>query len=224
MNQQKENIDDLLETLVLEDQEETVKLFLAVDEVEPSYHMENWIQNLRSNSQKHRMRVGTLRIAASIFFIIMAIGISSTLGVEAVRHEFLSLFTKTEKEYTEFTLGNESELMKYIENEWKDSYIPGWLPEGYRLDEAYALGTTKFMIFVKGESKISLTQGIENIYLDTEESDLRTVNINNMEGILISKDDRNILCWHNDKIFFSMTSYIEENEMIEIAKKIKKIS
>ena len=224
MNQQKENIDNLLETLILEDQEETVKSFLAVDEVEPSEHMENWIQNLRSSSQKHRMHVGTLRIAASILFITMVIGISSTLGVEAVRHEFLSLFTKTEKEYTELALGNESELMKYIENEWKNSYVPGWLPEGFRLDEAYALGTTKFMIFVKGESKIFLTQGIENRYIDTEEAYVRTVNINNIEGILMSKESQNILYWHNDKVFFSMTSDIKENEMIEISKKIKKIS
>jgi len=224
MNQQKENIDNLLETLILEDQEETVKLFMAVDEVEPSEHMENWIHNLKSNSQKHRMRVGALRIAASILFIITAIGISSTLGVEAVRHEFLSLFTKTEKEYTEFALGNESELMKYIENEWKGAYIPGWLPEGYKLDEAYELGTNKFMIFVKGESKIFLTQGIENRYIDTEEADVRTVNINNMEGILMSKESQSILYWHNDIVFFSMTSDIEENEMIEISKKIKKIS
>jgi len=224
MNHHKKNIDNLLETLISEDQEVTVKKFMAVDEVEPSEHMEKWIQNLRSKSQKNGMRIGTLRIVASFFFIIMVIGITSTLGAEAVRHEFLSLFTKTEKEYTELVLGNESELMKYIENEWKNSYVPGWLPEGFRLDEAYELGTTRFMIYVKGESRIFLTQGTENRYLDTEETEFSTVNINNIEGILMSKGSQKILYWHNDKVFFSMTSDIKENEMIEISKKIKKIS
>ena len=35
-----------------------------------------------------------------------------------------------------------------------------------------------------------LMKYIENIYLDTEESDLRTVNINNMEVFWLVKNDR----------------------------------
>ena len=90
-----------------------------------------------------------------------------------------------------------------VPEEWKGEYYPSYIPEG-------------FYVFNVGESSISLTlkndegryihfvekQAINNVGLDTEGAELRSVIINGQEAAVFEKNELINITWCTEDTFF----------------------
>lgn len=223
MKLEKANTDRVISELTTTYRKELVKEFMEVEEVQPSENMDSWLNNLIMDPMRKKTPFNLRRIAVFVV-VFLSILITFSIGSEALRKDFLSFFMKNEDEYTYISINDEAEIKSYIDDVWDDAYLPEWIPEGYRLDEAYELSTTRFVVYVSGEEDIYFTQGSESRYFDSENGQYEQVLIGDLHGFLIIKENRKILYWHNDNVFFSLTAESEIEILIEIAKSIKKIT
>ncbi|GFN35730.1 hypothetical protein TXYLGN1_15170 [Tepidimicrobium xylanilyticum] len=57
--------------------------------------------------------------------------------------------------------------------------------------------------------------------VDTEGAKITYIEIHDYEGVLIEKNNRISIIWHNDEYLFDISGYESKSEMIKVAESIK---
>lgn len=188
----------------------------------------DYIEGNKKEEKKRKRRKQLRKISSRVALIFFALLVSLTIltvSVEAIRVKVLNFFTEKTEKYTSFKVDEEASKSDSVAITWDNFYYPMYLPEGFRLESAEEFNTTKIIQFtnVNGES-IQFVQAPNgtDIQLDTENSNTSEVMINNATGILIQKENKNILFWSNNEMSFYIISSIDANEIIDVSKSIEK--
>ena len=112
-----------------------------------------------------------------------------------------------------------------IPSEWKNVYIPAYVPEGYKISKTESLVTTKIIHYSNDKSQlIVFTQYNDentNLRIDTENAKIDKVIINGVDGLIAEKDGAINIAWHNNDSTFSLISKVDKNELLKIAGSLK---
>jgi len=193
--------------------------------------LDTWFQDIQSKTkvlEKQNKRIKILKKLATVAALITVVLITSlsivTLTVEAVRVRVLNFFMETNEKYTIFRIEEVNEDTR-VNIPWDSYYYPSYLPKGYLLENASSYGSTLIIEFSNTEGSqitFSQTPNGTDFNIDTEDSKLSEVMINNYKGFLIEKENKVILFWNDEYNSFSILSNDNFLELINIAKSISK--
>ena len=161
---------------------------------------------------------------AGIVFIVLTVAFAlAFFTVEAFRVEVLNFLLTSEKEFTSVQL-EKIEPGNNITANFRNAYMPSYIPAGYWLVNEIDMGDSKTIEYANDEGKFirfseSNHTGIINI--DTEDADIvKSIKINESEGIFVSKNDKVTVSWTYDNRIFVISAQISEKEIVQIAESV----
>jgi len=127
----------------------------------------NTAHELNREQKRKRYRNTCMKVLkmAAIIILIVAVSFSGLLiNAEAFRLRIFDFVFDSNKEFTKVVTvesgSNVLTIKKNLPEGWQGLFYPGYLPEGYLLDEAEEIGDSKTMIFKdKNQAVLVLTQG-----------------------------------------------------------------
>lgn len=177
------------------------------------------------------------KVFAKVAMVLIIMGVS--LGVlaatsEAARHKIINFAIEVEKEFTNIHFqhdpkkedkSNESSL-DMIPKDWSNVYIPSYIPEGFKIINT-VLNSSAKTIFYANEEGLQITFRQYNsekmeLMIDTEDVQIERILINGVEGLISEKEGLTILVWHDYGNSFYLGSEIEREEIVKMAKNIRK--
>lgn len=234
-----DNYEDALFALLMEDvsHEEGIK---AIEENE---HLKNdpdaalpidlqnkCVQTIRKNFRKEQTRKAkhtALKIANRIAVAILTCVLLATVAFavsEEVRVKVLNWVSETFEDHTELYLGEQDA----IEESTIPRFIAKWLPEGYVLQtneiDDHGISEQYVGPDEKGSCvMIVITQFFEGeCNVDTEESNITSVNINGYDATIVEKDNTIQIIWTCGNVVVQITSEnINLSQIIKIAENIE---
>lgn len=182
---------------------------------------------IKSNLHSFIISIRPLINKAAVFVVILGLIFSFTFTfISAFRIEVLNLLLKIEEKYTLIRLDdNENNIdsdKSYIN--WRNIYIPTYIPEGYYIYSFTNEADLKVIDFVDDHGNIitfcELSASIENT-LDTENASLiKNININGNAGLLVVKEDRVSIAWSDNVRIFTLHTQLPIEETVKIAESV----
>ncbi len=194
------------------------------EDVEFSKEHENAMRKLFRNEQRKlvykKVSKYSKRAAVFLLTVVVVSGIF-VFSVEAWRVKVLNLVIDMSQTHSEINFSEEgTKGDSYASDEITLDYIP----EGFKLDKKDVKGDMISLVF-KGEESyfiFSMRKITGSVGIDTEDASVKKLKINGYEALFSSNEKVKILVWHNEDYTFSLSGTVEENEMAEIARNIKK--
>jgi hypothetical protein len=218
--------DAMLQTACEEIMEERIAEWDAMNTGEHTFspEFERKMKKLfRSQTRKLRMKKArkALSRAAIVILVVMAIGFTFTMSVEAVRVQFFNSIREFREEYIGFSFRNR------VEQPSGEVLRPTYLPEGYVESDIQAMESGARITYVNDdESRIYLTQRIMQegmeVRIDGENVSamyivaFKAIDLQVYEGE--NEDADNYIIWECGNSFFQLSGSIQSSELIEIAK------
>ncbi len=194
------------------------------DDVEFSKEHENAMRKLFRKEQRKLVYRKVLKYSkrAAVFFLaIVVVSGVFVFSVEAWRVKVLNFVIDMSQTHSEI---NFSEEGTKGDSYASDEITLGYIPEGFKLDKKDVKGDMISLVF-KGEESyfiFSMREITGSIGIDTEDASVKKLKINGHEALFSSNENVNILVWHDEDYTYSLSGTVEENEMAEIARSIKK--
>jgi hypothetical protein len=179
----------------------------------------------RESSIKFKKDVKRILSRVAIFILIVFSSITIlTISVEAFRVKVFNFFIDVNETHTEIRVEEDTKDNERNKPIWKDYYFPSYLPENFEVTNTDIFNETRVAHFSDSIHFITFSQAPKgtDFQIDTEGSVITEVEINGHKGILATKDSLNILFWSNDTSSFCLTTNLETEKMVKIAKNIKK--
>lgn len=168
-----------------------------------------------------------LNKVAVITFICTILFSATVVSVEAFRIQVLNFLISFEKEYTSIKL--DSENMSNIIGDnlymtWHDSYVPTYIPEGYRISGLNYASDYKIISYINSENKrITFAEFDASMEsnVDTENaSQIRSITINGNEGLLVVKDSQITIAWSASTRMLVLNTQLDVDSSIQIAESV----
>ena len=209
------------EAAAIVNQEEGEKLVIPDIDVEFSQEHKKKMEKLfRKERQKYRLSIAEVyaRRAACVILVIAAVMSLAVFSVEAWRVKFMNFVFDADAPNTKIKFSEEKQSEIYgglVEF--------GYMPAGFTLKESEISRRHTYLSFKCNDKYFHFELNKLDLYsmLDTEDSAAEKSEINNNEGIYITKPDVNILIWHDGVYTYRITANIEKSEIIKIAENIK---
>ena len=163
----------------------------------------------------------------AIIFLVLFISIGAlTVTVDAFRVKLFNLIIKNTEKYLDVEVndGLETNMNSIVEN-IDGFYQPTYIPSGFQLDYVEDLGHTKIVTYTNNKNEEILfnqSPNGTNFQLDSEDAEVKNVDIMGNEAIIINKEGRTTVFWNNDEYSFYLLSTIDEKELISMAKSLIK--
>lgn len=217
-------IDEAFDDIEIEEKTEEQKIEFSAD------HNKK-IEKILKREQKRRMlkKYNNYFKKGVAVLIIAFIGIGVlTFCVEAYRVKFLNFIIEYTDRYTEIkysTDSNSADNRNYTDKEnLNGSNIQlKYIPNGFSLKRGEESGNSIYMFF-ENEDKYFILSGNTDegaVQIDTENAEVRNIDINEKECMLVVKNNITRVYWTNNEMAFFVVGNIEENEIIEIIKNIE---
>jgi hypothetical protein len=192
--------------------------------------LDTWVEEYIKKEEKKEKRINLIKNIkkqskrAAIILLIIIAGISTLIfTVEAIRVRVFNFFIERNERYTEIRVEEETNI-KTPELDWENYYQPTYMTEGYYFESEEDGGLIKILNYSDGKNQIIITQAnnTAGIQIDTEDATTENIKISGNEGLLIIKEDRSIIFWHNEEKSFTITGNIKKEEIVKIAESIEK--
>lgn len=177
---------------------------------------------------KRIKKINSLSKRVAIILITLVICITTiTFSVEAFRIKVLNFIIDKQERYTSIEVSGkqvENEKGKLLDN-WTDFYLPDYVPEGFEIVNAEKYGNIRIIYYENKdgvEIEFSQSPNGNNHQLDTENAQIDKIKIKDKEAILIEKNGLITLLWYNDEDTFNLIGKTDKNEIIKMAKSIRK--
>lgn len=158
--------------------------------------------------------------AACICLIGFVLFTASVCSVSAWRTWFLDFFFDEDAPNSKFNF-NETDRAYYRDENISLSYIP----RGFESTRNTVSENIIILLFEKDD--LYFTVSVKSLNgqgsVDTEDATVSRIDINGSEAILIEKKDANQIMWRDDESIFNVTGNISSDEIVKIAKNLKKI-
>ena len=162
----------------------------------------------------------------AVFFIVLLIGSTVvTVSVEAYRTRFISFVKKITGKTTtyEYRIGD----VPYLQADLARS-VTGYIPETFRVTRLETSARHYYAHYADGNGhdfSLELTfvdaSSTGFVSIDTEDSELKEVYVNENEAVLNTKDDERQLIWSVNNVLCLLAGNIEESEMLRIAEAVE---
>lgn len=212
--------------------EETDALKEEYNDLEMPESLNSWFDDFnekrladeKREKQKKKIRKGVFRLAAAVFILLISAG-AVTMSVEAFRVRFFNMLIDTKETYSEISFETEDDYLEGIPEDWANYYVMTYIPDGFALVEAFNTEQSGYLTYEFSEYYIMFIQGALDldIQVDTEEREIQEVRIEDNDGIMVINSEEVMLIWSNDEACFHIISNLDEETILKIAKKIKKI-
>ena len=214
--------------------DETDKLLEEYCDIEVPESLNVWfdeyqiIQNKKMKAANFRRRSLLFGKRAAILLIAMTIlAATVTMSVDAYRIKFFNMIIDKTKEYSAVNLNEEMtiEYLNELPENWSTFYYPTVLPEDYLFESALESNGTKYIVFTNSKmDEIYFVQGLitADFQLDSEYVDVFNISVKDQEGLLIIKEDSNIISWHDNDQSFYIQGNIEKSVLLDMAESILK--
>lgn len=187
---------------------------------------ENTIQ--KAFSVKRRKKTGRILWkgihTAAVIVLLFAATLSFAVAASPTfRANFLNMVLNTFETYTDFSFTSTSET-RNVAPELEIN--PGWLPDGFDIVENDSIETCAWKSYLNDTNGASIR--IEKLYpttvgLDTEDSEMETVEIQGYPAQLITKNDEVRIIWLNsdrDIVYLIFTEWVPVEEALKIAENV----
>ncbi len=167
--------------------------------------------------------------AAVLVAVLIALFISLMIGVQAFRVRVLNLWLDIRPQYTSFELrGEENDPGgDGAKIDWKHTYVPTYVPDGYDIKESEMFELMKIIQFVNeqdADSTILFTESTSAVKtaIDTENASMETIKINGRDGTLIMKNNMVTIVWDMDNLMFILqASNCPKDELMKMAEGVQ---
>lgn len=140
------------------------------------------------------------RIVAAVLIVLMVGAGSAIAALQMAGVGLLGLNAQSYPDHTSYSLTYTGKTIEVPES-WEDSFYPSYIPEGFVYKESYFHGVD--YVDAKGNmlSYSENTMGA-HISFDTENADVKAVQINGAEATLIEKEGWSTVIWSaNNRLF-----------------------
>lgn len=140
------------------------------------------------------------RIVAAVLIVLMVGAGSAAAALQMASVGLLGMSAQSYPDHTSYSLTYTGKTIEVPES-WEDSFYPAYIPEGFVYKESYFHGVD--YVDAKGNmlSYSENTMGA-HISFDTENADVKAVQINGAEATLIKKEGWSTVIWSaNNRLF-----------------------
>jgi len=217
LSEEDEKIYDKLrddETIVNPNQEELDKKILGM------------IKNYEKKKKRKRnlMLLKRVSLKAAIFVAVLTIGFAITYTtVDAFKITVINFIIEQKEKFSLISLSENNNIS--VPTELNEKYFPRYLPEGYEINSTFINDGGVEISYINKNGEIFIYSYFDKnskAGIDTENKTETSVLINGLEGSIFSKDGYRILVFKSDEYIFIIEGHIEKEEIIKIAKSIKK--
>jgi len=183
---------------------------------------------LKSAKRNHRNPGRILRRTAVAVMAVIIMCSVMMVSVDAFRLKVLNLLISIEPKYTSIQISNsdDKENRGGLIVDWKNAYVPTYIPAGYKAERVSSSATVKTINFKKEDDNSTLIyteySTSYGIAIDTENASIiKAIEIGGREGTLSVKDSVTSVAWIMDDRLFVIQGQAETNEIIKMAEDVK---
>lgn len=212
-----DEIDQLLEEY------KDIKVPESLNEWFGEYEKEN---NKKIRSMANRKKVLQISKRVAMILLVVIVTFSAiTMSVEAYRIRFFNMIIEVQKKFSsmKFEESNNIEYINELPKDWKDFFYPMRLPQGYLFKKAFQGNSIKYIIFSNNQmEEMYFVQGpiTTDFQFDTEDSFVMEVDVNGMEGLIIEKEGRVIITWHNNDYSYYIQGHVDKSAILDMAESV----
>lgn len=190
---------------------------------------ENYSNGLKRTAERNKRNALVKKYTTRVAVVLLGLLLTSaivTMSVEAFRVRFLNLFIESSEDHNRIDF-IESEVSLELPEGWNGVYYPTYLPDGYNLLDAQASEHTNIVMFIDSDNELLIfTQNSNDMgmNIDSEQSDIEMVPINDTDGYMTNKDGMITISWTENGTVLTLEGTEEISIIIKIAEKIKKVS
>lgn len=188
------------------------------------------VQKIRELFHVYRKPQGFLKAASKIavvIFILLSVSFAGLMSVEAVRQEVFQIAIQWYEKYVDvfFKEDNKKEVSMPGQVRF---LVPSYIPEGYDQNDTVRLRSALLITYVNTDGlelyyEQSLQLDKDSLSLDGEGFTLKQVEINKWNGIFLIPEDESkptSLIWSDGIFTYQVSGYLNEDEILKIAKNI----
>ncbi|MGF7060271.1 DUF4367 domain-containing protein [Brassicibacter mesophilus] len=176
--------------------------------------------------EKRRARMKTLyyfKKAVAVLLIVLTVVFASTMSVKAWRVKLFNTIINIFEKFSEVRYEGVDKSADKIED--NTFYAPKYMPTGFNTEKEDINFFGQLIIYKNknGEEIVFEQYKLENrkMIMDTEGTELESMNINGFEGYFYSNKGINNIFWDDGYYGFVISSSINKEEIIKIAESIK---
>jgi len=182
--------------------------------------MQKLFRRERNKLLINKISVYSKRVAIVLFITLVVAGLS-LLSVEAWRIKVLNFVMEIKQTHSEINLSEEKTGDTYNSDQVSFEYIP----KGFKLENSDLKENRIYLLFKNDDQffEFIMIRADGQMGIDTEQAQVKKININGNEAIYSTNNNINVLLWHDSNYVYSLEGNIIENELVNIAKNIKKL-
>lgn len=169
------------------------------------------------------------RAAAIVFAILSLAGGVAVAASHTVRVQVMQLLLSIEEEYTELQLVKDEDASFDVPADWQGSSFPMYIPEGMEVVQCLSSVNSNDIVYqdiAGGMRKVYFSEaGISAVTaLDTEDTSLQAVSIQENSGYIAMKEDTIQIFWSDGiHYYIILTCGMEKETTLRIAQSVRKI-
>ena len=161
---------------------------------------------------------------AAVVVLVFILGFSVLFTtVDAFRVQVLNFLLTFDKEYTTVKLGENENGGNMIAG-LKNTYLPTYIPDGYRVNQISDADGLKTIEYINDEGNYIKYMDFDSsavTNIDTENAEtVKSMKLNGIERMLVLKKGNITISWGYDNRLFIISAYLTEEEMIKIAESV----
>lgn len=183
----------------------------------------------KKNEDKRKRKHLTFKRTLIVIAAVIGLFSISLMTVSAFRIQVFNFVLGINDRYTSFQLQDNGgdQINSQMIVDWKNTYVPTYLPEGYEVSDIYNTDDLKSITFKdKQDNSLDIVYSefatSSNMELDTENAALvKTITINGNKGTLITKNNITTVAWIMDNKIFSVMGQASSDLLIKISESVK---
>ncbi|HKM01297.1 MAG TPA: DUF4367 domain-containing protein, partial [Sedimentibacter sp.] len=143
--------------------------------------------------------------------------------VDAFKITVINFIIEQKEKFSLISLSENNNIS--VPTELNEKYFPHYLPEGYEINSTFINDGGVEISYINKNDEIFIYSYFDKnskAGINTENTTETSVLINGLEGSIFSKDGYRILVFKSDEYIFIIEGHIEKEEIIKIAKSIKR--
>lgn len=170
---------------------------------------------------------GILRKVA-VFLLVLNLGFTTaTAMVPSVRIKVMELLINIEREYTELSLWESQGASFEVPIDWKGSYFPSFIPDGYEIFEVVdTFGICSIKYLNSEDQEVSFLEGTEysSVNINTEGAKTEFILVHGRPGMIALREDGYIfIAWSETDRMLILGYTGTREDAIKIAESVIRI-
>lgn len=202
------------------------------EELETPENLNLWFQNFQKQEERRKRKdnrnLHLLRfMKRAAIFILLLIGVNYFLmaNVEAYRIKVLNTMLHIQEKFTQIDYLDEDTISSCdLPKEWSGLYYPAYIPDGYQLTESNFLELFAYLHYTNSKGDLILfeqSQWDASYQIDSEEGEVSSIQVNDIEAILVKKVSSYSISWKQDeKVFYLNAGNMKLDQLVHIAESV----